>query len=447
MNIVAFAPIIGVVSLSLFGLWLFTTVMHWRVVVSTNAVHIVQSGRHTISYGSGLAAGNVYYRFPASMPRIGVTVTTLPVSVFDLTLKDYNGYDIGRVPFMLDLMGFFRIQDTNLAAARVPSFDSLKLQMVGILQGATRTILATSEIEQILQDRAIFGEKFTHEVGEQLLQWGVAPVKNIELMDIRDAQGSKVIDNIMAKKSSLIQAQSRMEVASNNQNASVREIEAKQAVMTREQEALEQVGVRTAAKDQVVGIRNQEAQQAVQQAQAETNRRTIEAQTALDVGHANITKSVEIVQAEQDKAVNITKAEGTKQQAILVAEGAMEAMKRNAEGVQAEGVAKGEAEKAMQLASVTAQTTLAEKIGENEGYQHYLISVRQLEAGQAVGMEQARALEKAEIKIISNAGNPPDGITTVMDMFSPKGGLRLGAMLEAFKQTPVGETLLNGGAK
>ena len=64
----------------------------FRRVVSTNVVHIVQRGRETIPYGTGLAEGNVYYAWPSWLPRIGVNVIILPVSNFDLTLEDYEAY-------------------------------------------------------------------------------------------------------------------------------------------------------------------------------------------------------------------------------------------------------------------------------------------------------------------------------------------------------------------
>ena len=66
-----------------------------------------------------------------------------------------------------------------------------------------------------MQGRSQFGEQFTKEVEAQLKNWGVSTVKNIELMDIRDSNSSHVIKNIMEKKKSLIEMQSRIEVAEN----------------------------------------------------------------------------------------------------------------------------------------------------------------------------------------------------------------------------------------
>ena len=225
---------------SLLVVLLLTTVVlavFFRVVVSTNDVHIVQSSKKTVSYGKDQSNGNVYYHWPAWVPLIGVRVIVLPVSVFDLKLDNYAGYDKGRVPFIIDIMAFFRIEDSNIAAQRVASFEELTDQLTGILQGASRSILAKSDIEEILEKRAEFGEMFTLAVNDQLKAWGVTNVKNIELMDIRDGAGGKVIENIMAKKKSLIERESRVAVAENIRAAQEAEIIASREVNLRAQEA------------------------------------------------------------------------------------------------------------------------------------------------------------------------------------------------------------------
>ena len=89
----------------------------------------------------------------------------------------------------------------------------LKQQLLAIIQGAVRTILASHDIDRIMLERSIYGEQFTEAVKDQLGSWGVVPVKNIELMDIRDAADNRVVHNIMEKKKSLIEMESRTEVA------------------------------------------------------------------------------------------------------------------------------------------------------------------------------------------------------------------------------------------
>lgn len=430
--------------------------MAFRVVVSTNSVHIVQSSTSRTSYGGVDADGkprrNTYYAWPSWMPVIGVKVSTLPLSVFDLPLDAYGAYDKGRLPFVIDMMAFFRINDSGMAAERVHSFEELKDQLEYILKGAARTILATSEIGEIMESRAVFGEKFTQEVEHQLKEWGVTPVKNIELMDLRDAQGSSVIANIMAKKKSEIEKESRVAVAINTQAAQTAEIEAQREVKMREQEALQTVGIRTAEAAQMVGIRKQEAEQAVQEASKLTAEKTMAVKQVNDTRTAEIAKqvaetqasqnkNVSITRAEADRQVAITQAEGQKQNLTLVAEGNLQTALREAEGIKARGEAEGAAETAKNLAGVTPQITLAKEIGENQGYQTYLIGIKQVEANQAIGVAQAGALQHADVRVIVQGGSVQEGAKSVLDLFTPKGAQVFGAAVEAAKN--ASETVAN----
>lgn len=152
----------------------------------------------------------------------------------------------------------------------------------------------------------------------------------------------------------------------------------------------------------------------------------------------------QVNQAEIDKAAAIVSGEQQKQVAILQAEGQLEATKRHAEGVKAEGEAKAAAETALQLAPVQAQIALAKEIGQNEGYQQYLVALKSVDAYISVGGEQAKALGKAEIKVIANAGTAVAGVDEAMQLFSTKGGLAMGSMLESLANTPKGAELLSG---
>ena len=156
-----------------------------------------------------------------------------------------------------------------------------------------------------------------------------------------------------------------------------------------------------------------------------------------------VVKVNDVKRAEITKDVNVVKANEDKQTTILRAEGDLEAKKKEAEGIQIEGEAKADAERAMQLAPVEAQIVLAKEIGENQGYQNYLLGIENIDAYRVVGVEQAEALKVSDIKIIANTGDPVSGVTNVMDLFSSKGGTDLGAMLEGFAQSEYGMKVLD----
>lgn len=435
--------IIGLSALALLLLGTLVSAVFLRRVVPSNEVHIIQTAKSTTSYGKDTGNGNTYYEWPSWMPILGLTKVVLPTSVFDLDLKDYEAYDKGRLPFRVDVKAFFRITDSNMSAQRVASFEELNNQLTAIVQGAVRTVLASNEIEEIMQGRSKFGDEFTNEVKEQLSNWGVSTVKNIELMDIRDAQSSNVIANIMAKKKSFIEMQSRTEVANNKRTAEMAEIDASREVSLQKQDAEQKVGLRTVETKRQVELAAEAAAQTIKEQQRTTKEREMAVLQVEHIKKAEINKSVNVINAEQAKLTAVLNAEAQLETQKRQAEGLLELKRRESEGIALEGKAKADAQTALELAPVQAQITLAREIGANQSYQSYLISIRKLEADQAVGMEQAKALASADIKVIANTGEPAKGLENVMDIFSSKGGTQLGAMVEGFVNTPTGQKVVN----
>ncbi len=325
--------------------------------------------------------------------------------------------------------------------------------MESILQGAVRTILAKHEIEDIMMERSTFGKMFTDEVADQLVAWGVTNVKNIELMDIRDGRDSKTVSNIMAKKESVIDRESRVVVAENTKLAETAEIEARQVVDVREQEAEELVGLRTAQKEQAVGIADEHALQEIKTQGKETAERDMAVEMVKNVRAAEIGRSVEVVKADEDKQTVVIRAEGqrqqevidaeaTKQKTIIVAEGDLQDSLKNAEDILAIGTSTAEAKRLEEMATVSPQIALADEIGSNDGYQDYLIKIRGVEKDENVGVQQAKALQDAGIKVIVNSGDVNSGMDNLLDLLTTKGGTNVAGMVEAIRQTDEGSALL-----
>lgn len=441
MNPLIMAGAIAV--LALVGLVLFFAIC-FRRVVPTNMVHIVQSSKSTVSYGRGRDAGNTYYEIPSFVPIFGVTVSQFPESVFDLNLKDYDAYDVDRLPFLVDIRAFFRVSDSQIAAQRVSNFTELQGQLSGVLQGAVRSVLAQYNLDHIMSDRANLGKEFSNMVDAGLKEWGVSTVKTIEFMDIRDARESQVIHNIMAKKKSYIEMESRVEVAKNMQEAETKEIEAKRQIALSNTEAQQQVGIRNAEMEQTVGIAKEKSNQEIQLEAKLTTERQMEVQKVQNVKQAEIERDVAVVKAEQDKSVQVVNADAEKEATVRIAAGKLDATKKDAEGIAAVGTARAQAESAMLLAPVNAQLTLAKEIGENQSYQAYLIEVRKVEATEAVGKEMAGAMKTADLKIIANSGSVQNGVGSLADVFTPAGGTSIAGMLEALAQTEQGKALVAG---
>lgn len=438
-----------------------------RRIVPTNVVHIVQRGDKTVSYGVNKGS-NVYYEFPTWLPIIGVRVRILPVSNFDIDLVQYSAYDKDRVPFIVDVKAFFHIDDTNKAAEKVESFEELKKQLENIVQGTVRSILAKSTLEDIMEERSIFGDKFTENVKNDLQNWGVSAIKNIELMDVRDAKDSTVIHQIMQKRMSAISMESRTEVAKNNKMAEQAELEAQKEIdVTRantekisgeaEAQSQQAIGIAKAESLKMSGIAEQKSKQEIARAEALTSEQEMDVLKVKQVRQAEIDKESALIEAGQLKQTIEIEAQADKYKLETNAEAQLIAQSKKAEGVKilgtseaevirAKGTAEADAKQAMELAGVTAQTTLAEKIGENKEYQTYMIKIKEVEVSQVVGVAQAEslatALAGADLKLIVNSGDVHSGIGKFADIFtSSKGGSAISNMMEGLKQTTEGAGL------
>jgi flotillin len=451
----------------LISIIVFFYILSLRRIVPTNVVHIVQRGDKTVSYGVGKGS-NVYYEFPRWIPKIGVMVRVLPVSNFDIDLAKYSAYDKDRVPFVVDVKAFFHISDTNKAAEKVESFIELKGQLENVVQGAVRSILAKSKLEEIMEERSLFGVQFTEAVNADLANWGVASIKNIELMDVRDAEGSSVIGQIMAKRMSAIDMESRTEVAKNTKLAEQAELTARQEIDVTKAEtekiageaqakSIQAIGIAKAEATKKAGIAEQQSISDIAQAERATAEQQMEVLKVQQVKQAEIDKEKEIIQAEMSKRKVEIQAEAEKFQVEMDAVAKLEAQKKDAQGIQAvgeaeakviaaKGTSEAEAEKAKQLASVIAQTELAKEIGENQGYQDYLIRVKTVDKEQIVEVAKAeslaKALQSADLKILANSGDVQSGMNKFSDILSAKGGSQINGLLESLKQTEEGKAIL-----
>ena len=480
-QVLNYLPWVGIAIAVIVVFAIIRWVLSLRRVVKPSEVHVVRRGKVTEIYGNvkqvvsaadgdtggGVpqadeSAGNVYYHIPSWVPIWGVEVQVLPLHNFSVDLDGYEAYDKDKLPFVVDVTAFFRIADYRQAASRIEDNDTLEAHLTKIVQGAVRTILAQDLLEEIMIKRSVYGEQFTKEVSSNLKEWGIVPVKSVELMDIRDKQGEKVISNIMEKKKSAIDMESRREVAKNKKEAEMAELEAQQAVELRREDKEQAVGKRRAEREQAVGIADEKSKQEVQEQAKITKEKEMEVikvttlrQAEIDrekvVIDANASKEratiqadaqVQIAERRKTEAGHTAEAEYVKK--TKESEAQLVAAKNEAAGIQAKGEAEAVAKERAGLAEVQPQITLAKEIGENQGYQTYLIEIKKVEAQQAVGVEQAKNLGNAQIKIIANAGgNIAEGANSVMDLFTAKGGQALGSMLEAFAGTEAGQQILS----
>ena len=257
-------------------------------------------------------------------------------------------------------------------------------------------------------------------------------------------------------------------------------IAAEKAIAIKEQEKAEEVGKRTADQEKAVGIAQEKSKQEIAEQKKLTQEKDMDVIQVKTVRQAEIDKQEVVIKANAGKDKQRIEAEagvivaGQQKEAqrieaeakVLVAEqnekaathdaqaayvkmtkeaeANLVAAKNEAEGIEAKGSAEATAKEKLGNAEVAPQIMLAKEIGNNEGYQQYLIEIRKVDAIKEVGVEQAKNLGNADIKIIANAGgNLNEGVNSVMELFSAKGGQNLGSMLEALAGSELGQQLLN----
>lgn len=434
---------IGVAVIVGIGILFMILSASWRVVVPNNEVHIVQRNKTSTSYGSQQEKGNVYWKFPYWLPVIGTYVQRMPVSIFQIELDGYEAYDQEKVPFSVDVISFFHIEDPVSAAKRVSSDSTMDQQLQNVLRGSVRKVLASKDINTIMETRSELNSTFLAEVSHSVQNWGVK-VLSIEFIDIHDASGTHVITDIMNRKKSKIEKESRMEVADNMRDAQLKEIEAKQTTELRAVEAQQAVQTRDAERVKEVGVAQQVAEQLVKEEARKTKEKEIAVNRAAEVGQAQYQKEKLTIEAESAAIAQVRREEGAAKSAEINAEGYRLAQLKKAEGdaklIGETGKAEADVIKAKGMAQAEAALKNAEALAkiQKEGLQAQL-GEKAIEAHKAIGVALAAAYSNAEIKaVLTNGG----GIESLSDLLSTGGGGKLGAFVEALKSVSGGANVL-----
>jgi len=432
-----------------------------RKVVPTNEVHIVQSKKNTTPFGKGQEAWNVYLDWPAWVPGFWVEVQHLPLSIFDLQLNWYKAYDVGKVPFQVDITAFFEIKEPVLAAEKVFSITELKDQLNETLKWVVRKILASKDIVEVMETRSEIKDQFYQEVFQAVKAWWV-DLKNVEFMDIRDDEKSQVVTNIMMKKRSLIESESQIEVAENQKQATIEkenkisEARAAAAKAKSSADIISSDSERDAElkrienekltqnqdieKEKILAIQKEEAKQKVYESEKETKARELAVKQLDEEKKAEIAKNIEVIKAEEQKEKSIIDAQAEKESIKLKAEAEKIKIELEAEAekTKIESIWLAEAKKIdyMWTAEAKNKTQMAEALNSFDSESiAYMVKELEVELAKIVDLEKAKSLASADVKVISTWSNGGEWVKSFMDLFSANGWTNIWAMVQAAKNT------------
>jgi flotillin len=389
-------------------------------VVEPNEAHVVVimgSGRRY--YGPAVdGAKSAYFFIPVIMKRFIMPLTNVKMMVEQIDLNDKE-----VAPFMCDVATWVRISNPKLAAERldlnIGAFQSLRNDMVEIVQAIARAVSMKHEILDIMRDRKSFANSVSAEVQPILREWGVDLV-GLEINTIRDAEDSSVIKDYESIREADIKTKSRIAVAEKDREAVENEQKNYKLSQVATAEAQQVSQQRFVEADRVVGIDKQNQVKDIANAEKEANVSKVEAVRKLDVGTAEVEKEALIQKATgEGEAVRI---KGEKDANVITLTGNAEA-----EVIQKKGEA-----------TATAQEKLA--IAQQQ-FNDASTNIEKIKAFVAIQTAYAEAYghvaKNADLKIVSGgeAGNlfgiPLNAMT----------GAGLGQLLEGLDTDAISEAV------
>ena len=348
-------------------------------VIGSNEAHVLVVmgfGRKIMSPvpSEGVKAKTAYFFIPFLMKRYIMPLTNVKLNVENINLNDAQ-----VAPFIADVVTWLHIQDPVKAAERLDFtkdvFQGLHQDLTAIVQAIARAAAMKQEILDIMRDRATFSKSVSAEVDVVLKEWGVQLV-NLEVNDIRDKEGSEVIQNYELMRKAQVESQARIEVATRNREAIEQEQDNRQKAEVATATSEKTFTLAQTEKDAAIGIALQEKDQRIANAEKATNATKVEAYRVTEVGKADVIKEATIVQAtgrgeavriEGEKAADVVKLTGAADASAIEAKGLAEAVAKlkMAEALKefndaATGIEKINAWKAVKIAFADAQGKIAE---------------------------------------------------------------------------------------
>ena len=271
-------------------------------VVPVNEAHI-RILQNTKSVFSSRVGKSAYWVVPFITKLHKLPLCNLAIPVNDIKLNDKD-----MAKFVCDIMCFVNINNIDLAVERLiltdtekeMGFDFIKLSedLRAIMESVGRTVTTKQTLLDIYMNRSLLDQAITKEVEAVFPKWGIQLV-DLELKDIKDAQGSTIIQDIERKVAAEIRRDAEIRVATTTKEAELAKAEAEESYRKRQ-----------IAKDQQIGIAEQEKNQQIAEREVIANIQKVEAQRKLDVGRAEIEKQ-KIEQLAMAEKIKLTvEAEG-----------------------------------------------------------------------------------------------------------------------------------------
>ena len=416
MDILTIA-IIGVVGLltTFLTVWIAT----WRKLVGADEVHIIiQSKRMRVmtthpefidklrEQGYEVPGMSSYYKIPQLVPKWGMRVHVVPLTILSITIEDFKAFDKDRARFLCKIIAYVVVNDPITTAKRFSgSLTHLEEDVREIVRATVRDATTKEPIREIINNRDAIINKVHDPLAEGIANWGLE-LRNIELVEFSNPEDSHVINDISSIIEEEIHSDARQKNAEQRKKAKIKEAQ--------EEEISEK---RVIEKEQVVEIARQKKLQEVALKEKQVKEHQLEVNRVEAVKTQAIEKERAIVEAEERKATAIIQANQKKEQEAIMreqkqleGEGDKLRLTEQAEGkaneqaipIKRKGEAEADAIKAKLLAEAEGKEKLQEALNKFDDK-----AIRALTAelivtkDKEVGVAVAKALEKADVNLFS----------------------------------------------
>ena len=353
----------------------------YRIVPPSEAHYVTSVGKTFVASPDDTIRGTTGSRWYFLIPLIRT------VRIMDLKIKELvftqETYEKDQARYNVKVSTKYRITDVRKAAETFTNTEELEKQLFEVVAASVRAVTVKFEVTEARANKQKMAQEVEKEMIGDLGQWGLRLI-SFQLVDFQDTSDSKIISDISKRREVEIQATTRERNAEKIKQARIKEAEAEEKSRYREIE-----------KDEVVAKREQEKAQNV-----------FEREKLAQEEHFKVIQVQVVKQAEIDKEKAIVEANQSKETEVILKE------KKQLEGqgdrLRAEEVAKGEAAPIREkgFAEADAKEKLQDALNKFEDKAiRALVAEQIVEKDKVIGIEAAKALKEADLKVFAGDGS------------------------------------------
>jgi len=297
----------------------------------------------------------------------------------------------------------------------------LAAQVSKVVQATTRDSTTKKTIREIINDREGIIKEIKDPLTKAIDNWGLS-LKDIELVEFKDADGTHVISDISSIIEQQIESEARQKNAEQKKIARLKEAEAEELAKKRE-----------IAKEEEIGKRNQLKAKLIAEKEKEARDKELDVEKIQRVKTQEIEKARATVQAQQEREV--AKIDAIKRKEVESINKEQKKLEGEGDKIRAEEQAKGEAAPIREKGSAEAEIILKKLQSEAKGKDDLqkalnrfgdaairaLVAELIVDKDKTVGVAVAEALKNADMRVYAGNG--------------AKDGFDMGKLIEAINMS------------